>query len=73
MNKIFAFILFIVGIGLTLSSACANPITGYITPDAPLLDAWGIIWRIGLGILLIILAIVLNNMESFNSNDLDDY
>lgn len=73
MNKIFAFILFIIGIGLTLTSACANPVVGYITPDAPLLDAWGIIWRIGLGLLLIILAILLGNLDSFSGKDIDDF
>ena len=73
MNKIFAFILFIIGIGLTLTSACANPVVNYITPDASFLDTWGIIWRIGLGLLLIILAILLGNLDSFNGKSIDDF
>jgi len=73
MNKIFAFILFMVGIALMLSSACANPVIGYVTPSAPMLNTWGIVWRIGLGLILIVLAVVLNNMDSFGDNDLDEY
>lgn len=63
MNKLFAFALFLIGIGLILAAACANPVISYVTPTAPMLDTWGIIWRIGLGIVLLMLGILLNNLE----------
>lgn len=72
MNKIFALLLFLIGIGLVLAAACANPLISYVTPTAPLLDTWGIIWRIGLGLLLIVIGVLLNNMESFSNNP-DNY
>jgi uncharacterized membrane protein len=63
VNKLFAFILFAIGIALMLTAACANPIIGYLTPGVSLLDTWGIIWRIGLGLVLIVIAVLLNNLE----------
>lgn len=66
MNKIFALILFLIGVALVLAAACANPAVGYVLPGASMLDTWGIIWRIGLGLLLIVIAVLLNNMESFS-------
>lgn len=64
LNKIFAFILFVIGIGLVLFGACANVTLGYFNPGNDPLTTWGIIWRIVLGLLLIILAVVLNNIVS---------
>lgn len=73
MNKLFAFILFFIGIALILAAACANPVVDYMTPGANLLDAWGIIWRIGLGLILLVIAVLLNNMESFGGGKSNDF
>ena len=71
MNKFFAFILFAIGIALVLAAACANPVVGYVTPDASLLDTWGIIWRIALGLVLILLAVLLNNLDGLADRSSD--
>lgn len=73
VNKIFAIILFIAGIGLLLFGACANVTLGYFIPGNDPLTTWGIIWRIGLGLLLIVLAVVLNNLESSVKRSTDGY
>lgn len=65
LNKIFAFILFVTGLGFLVVGACGNlAFNEYILPNATLLTTWGIIWRIGLGLLLIAIAVLLNNLES---------
>lgn len=72
INKLFAFILFVIGIALLLVGACGNFVFNeYVIPDAIILTTWGIIWRIGLGLLLIVLAVVLGNMETFGSGRSD--
>lgn len=63
MNRLFAFFLFVIGAGLVAVGACGN-LTHLVS-----LNTWGIIWRIGLGILLIILAILLANMDSITGSD----
>ena len=73
MNKIFALILFLIGVALVLAAACANPMADYVLPGASMLDTWGIIWRIGLGLLLIILAVLLGNMETLGKSKADDF
>lgn len=72
MNKLFAVILFFIGIGLVLVGACGNILLAQagLLGGEPM-NAWSIIWRILLGIILIALAVVLNNLESVKSNDSD--
>ncbi|MDS4057594.1 MAG: hypothetical protein RKP73_03345 [Candidatus Contendobacter sp.] len=60
MNRLFAFILFIVGLVLVAMGACGN-LTDFVS-----LNAWGMIWRIGLGVLLIVLAVLLANIDSIS-------
>lgn len=69
VNKLFAFILFAIGIALVLASACANPVMAYVNPSASLLNTWGIIWRIGLGLLLIVLGVFLNNLDGLGGHN----
>lgn len=63
MNRLFALFLFVIGAGLVVVGACGN-LTNLVS-----LNTWGIVWRIGLGILLIILAVVLNNLDSITGSD----
>lgn len=63
MNRLFALFLFVIGAGLVVVGACGN-LTNFVS-----LNTWGIVWRIGLGILLIILAVVLNNLDSITGSD----
>lgn len=63
MNRIFALFLFLIGAGLVAVGACGN-LTHLVS-----LNTWGIIWRIGLGVLLIILAVVLANLDSITGSD----
>lgn len=72
MNKVFAFILFVFGIVLLLVGACGNFVFNeYVFPEAIILTAWGIIWRILLGLLLIVVAVALGNMETFGGGKSD--
>ena len=64
INILLVIGLFTVGIVLVLSGACANPIIEYASFGIPLLDTWGIIWRIILGIVFIVGAVLLNNLDS---------
>jgi hypothetical protein len=52
LNKFFAFILFVVGIVFVVAGVLVYQ------------DGWSIIWRIILGIFLIIGAVVLANLET---------
>jgi len=63
MNRLFALFLFIIGAGLVAVGACGN-LTQLMS-----LNFWGIIWRIGLGVILIILAVVLANLDSISGSD----
>lgn len=74
MNKLFAAALFFVGVGLILISACGNILIaqGALLGLEPM-NSWSIIWRILLGLVLIGLAVVLNNLESVKSNDGDGW
>lgn len=63
MNRLFALFLFLIGMGLVAIGACGN-LTHLVS-----LNTWGMIWRIGLGILLIILAVVLGNLDSITGSD----
>lgn len=63
MNRFFALILFVIGIGLVAVGTCGN-LTHLVA-----LNTWGIIWRIGLGVLLIVLAVVLANIDGITGND----
>jgi hypothetical protein len=69
VNKLFAVALFLIGVALITVGACGNLVLtqAFMTGATPM-NSWGIIWRIGLGLLLIILAVVLNNMETFGRN-----
>lgn len=72
MNKLFAFILFMIGISLLLVGACGNFVFNeYVVPDAIILTTWGIIWRILLGLLLIVIGVALGNMETFGGGKSD--
>jgi len=57
LNKLFAFILFIVGIVMIVLAV--------FTYD----EAWPIIWRLGLGLLLILGAVLLANIETVSNKD----
>lgn len=63
MNRLFALFLFIIGAGLIAIGACGN------MTQLVMLNVWGIIWRIGLGVILIILAVVLANLDSITGSD----
>jgi len=74
MNKFFSAILFLIGIGLLIVGACGNFVFNEVmVPDVMVLNTWGIIWRIGLGLLLIIIAVLLGNMETFSKSNPDDF
>lgn len=71
MNKLFGLVLFLVGVGLVVAAACANSVVSYVNPNFPLLDTWGIVWRIALDVLLILIGVGINNLESFASRKSD--
>ncbi len=60
LNKFFAFALFIVGIVLVILSVFLYD------------EAWPIIWRLGLGLLFILGAVLLANIDTV-SNKSDDW
>lgn len=68
MNNFFAFILFVSGLGLIMFSACVSiEVVHSILPDVTLLSGWGVVWRVGLGFLLMILGLVVKNLEGIAS------
>ena len=56
LNKFFALVLFLVGVVLMILAAFLYE------------GAWLIIWRLGLGLLLIFGAILLANLETMSNN-----
>ncbi|HRQ41832.1 MAG TPA: hypothetical protein PLD25_28245 [Chloroflexota bacterium] len=52
LNKFFAFILFLVGIVLIILAVFLYD------------EAWPIIWRLGLGLLMILGAVLLANLDT---------
>ena len=59
LNKFFAFILFVVGVVMIVLAVFLYD------------GAWPIIWRLGLGLLLVIGAVLLANVETM-SNKTDE-
>lgn len=57
LNKFFAFILFIVGIVMIVLAVFLYD------------ETWAIIWRLGLGLLLIIGAVLLANIETVSNKN----
>lgn len=56
LNKFFAFVLFLVGIVLMILAVFLYE------------GAWPIIWRLGLGLLLIVGAVLLANLETMSDS-----
>lgn len=56
LNKFFAFVLFLVGVVLIILAVFLYD------------EAWPIIWRLGLGLLLILGAVALANVETMSDS-----
>lgn len=64
MNNFFAFVLFVSGLGLVMFSACVSiELVHTFFPDVTLLSGWGVVWRVGLGFLLMLLGLLVKNLE----------